>query len=150
MDGSRASVGAADARYRAVYDEASWSLIFTTDGDLGLTGPDRTHVFLCAGLQHPERMLAQIGRPAPFAPALVRGFDRAMRRVGGEEVPFLLRHEDPLRPLAGTLYLGLGRAEVERVEAFELAGGWRVRIELDASVGERTLRAVTYLAREPG
>jgi len=128
------------------YDEESWSLLFVP-GAADATPPwsDGVHVFVCAALQDPRRMQELTGRPLPFAPAQVRGFRRAMLDAGEGAMPFMLPSHDAHAALAGTLFLGLSSEELGGVEAFELAGGLRRRIHVDARVGERALRAVSYV-----
>jgi hypothetical protein len=85
------------------------------------------------------------GRPLPFAPALVRGFRRAMLDAGEGAMPFMLPSHDAHAALAGTLFLGLSSEELGGVEAFELAGGLRRRIHVDVRVGERALPAISFV-----
>lgn len=132
--------------YHAAYDAARWSLVHLPAGHDGpppwQTG---THVFVCAALQDPERMRDLTGRALPFAPAVVRGYRRAMLDVGAGPMPFMLPSTDRGDPLPGTVFLGLSDAEVRGVEGYELAGDHRRRVDVEVRVGERLVRAITFV-----
>jgi hypothetical protein len=134
--------------FDALYDDQAWALVF---GPVG-AGPFEDwrrphHVFVIAALQDPARWTDLIGRQPPFAPALAYGFRRALLEVGGEKLPFMLEADDPQRALAGTVFLGLDADELARVDAFELNGDHRRRIELEVAVGKRRVDAVSYVKR---
>ena len=135
--------------FDAHYDPEAWALVFVPSGNppFGAWEEDH-HVFLVAALQDPRRWPSLLGRQPPFAPALAYGFRRARLDVGGELLPFMLEADDPQRALSGTLLLGLSAAEVERLDAVELADGHRRRIELEVTVGQRRVDALSYLKRD--
>ena len=135
--------------YEAHYDGESWALLFV-DGPRGekdyLGG--ESNVFVCGGLQHPEKMAAILGRRAPFAPAVARGFRRAWLGEGSGRVSFMLDSPDePQRILTGVVWLDLSEEEISRIESVELEGDLRKRIAIEVTVGERTLKAFTYVKR---
>lgn len=134
----------------AHYDPERWTLVFT-DGpppppDVFAAG---RRVFVCGGLQHPDRMAELLGGRRPsFAPALATGFARVWHEKEGAQVSFMVpAPEDPARPLGGILWLGLGEADVAAIESLELAGDLRRPHEIDVKVGEATLRARTYIEK---
>jgi hypothetical protein len=135
--------------YHAYYDPQSWALLF-------IPGPreerdylgGETNVFVCGGLQQPERMASIVGRSPPFAPAVARGFRRAWIEVGKERVSFMLDcPEAPDRILTGVVWLGLSEEEIGRIESFELKEGLRKTVAVEVAVGERTVKARTYVKR---
>ena len=135
--------------YEAYYDSESWALLFV-DGPPEqrdyLAG--EANVFVCGGLQHPERMVAIIGRTPPFAPAVAKGFKRAWLDVGTSKASFMLdTPQEPQRILTGVVWLGLSEEEIGCIESVELEGDLRRRITIAVSVGERTLKARTYVKR---
>ena len=135
-------------RVEARYDAEAWALVFGPLGAEPFEAWQRPHhVFVVAALQDPTRFAELIGRPPPFAPALAYGFRRALLEVAGAQLPFMLEDADPQRALAGTVFLGLGDDELARVDAFELAGEHRRRIELEVTVGQRRVDAVSYVKR---
>jgi hypothetical protein len=135
--------------YDAYYDPESWSLVFIPGPreERDYFGGD-TNVFVCGGLQHPEKMASIVGRRLPFAPAVARGFRRAWLDAGTEKVSFMHAcPEEPERILTGVVWLGLSEKEIGRIESFELKGELRRRIAVDVAVGERTVKAFTYVKR---
>ena len=134
--------------FEARYDAEAWALVFGPIGSEPFTAWQQPHhVFVIAALQDPDRWTELIGRYPPFAPALAYGFRRALLEVSGKHLPFMLEADDPQRTLAGTVFLGLDDDELERVNAFELAGDHRRRIELEVAVGKRRVDAVSYVKR---
>jgi len=134
--------------FEARYDGEAWALVFGPVGSAPFEAWRRPHhVFVVAALQDPGRWPELIGRQPPFAPALAYGFRRALLEVSGTQIPFMLETDDPQRALAGTVFLGLDDDELGRVDAFELAGDHRRRIELEVAVGERRVDAVSYVRR---
>jgi hypothetical protein len=135
-------------RVEARYDAEAWALVFGPEGSQPFEAWGQPHhVFVVAALQDPARFAGLIGRQPPFAPALAYGFRRALLEVSGAQLPFMLEADDPQRALAGTVFLGLGDEELERVDAIELAGDHRRRIELEVTVGQRRVDAVSYVKR---
>ena len=135
--------------YTPYYDAERWALVFT-DGAAGQPDPFAagTRVFVCGGLQHPDKMTSIIGRAAPFAPAVARGFQRVWKDVEGSPVSFMVPNsEDPQSVLTGVVWLGLDDGEVRKVEGFELAGNLRRRISVAVVVGDDTVQAITYVER---
>ena len=131
------------------YDKEACALVF---GPAGME-PFRDwsgarNVFLIADLQDPARWPELIGRTPAFTPAVAYGFRRAVLEIDGAQKPFMLEADDPQRTLAGTVFLGLSAAELDRVDAVELAGGLRRRIELEVTVGERRVDAVSFVKRD--
>lgn len=133
--------------YRPHYDAAAQALYFLPDGmeERGcLQG--RRNVFVCGALQYPEKMNALLGREAPFAPAVVVGYKRGAALVGGTEHPFMVPSGgEPRRVLTGILWLNLSEAELARIETLELKGDMRRPITVEALLGERAVKAVTYI-----
>lgn len=135
--------------YTPHYDPDSHTLVFA-DGppqpETWFSG--RRNVFVCGALQHPDRMTAIIGRRAPFAPAVALGYRRTSKTIGGRSVGFMIPDPTaPGRPLGGVIWLDLTAPEVERVRRVELAENLREEIVIDIGVGDRQVRAATYVER---
>ncbi|MEJ2290669.1 MAG: hypothetical protein P8Y05_03000 [Deinococcales bacterium] len=135
--------------FDAHYDPEACALVLGPAGSEPFQAWDAAHhVFVIASLQDPGGWPELIGRQPAFAPALAYGFRRAVLEIEGAHVPLMLEADDPQRTLAGTVFLGLSLEELERVEALQLAGGLRRRIELEVTVGERRVDAVGYVKRD--
>ena len=135
--------------YEPHYDAGSCAIYFVdgAPGDPDVLG-GRTNVFVCGALQDPGKMASLLGRNAPFAPAVARGYRRTRASIAGREVPFMATDpDDPERVLTGVVWLDLSVEDLERIEGLELEGGLRVRVAIDVTVGERTIEAITYLRR---
>jgi hypothetical protein len=105
-------------------------------------------VFFCGALQDPAEIARLIGRLPPSAPAVAPGFARIESTVDGVPMAFMVPAPDgPAAVLCGTVYLGLEERDLRAIEADELRGGHRVRVEVDVLVGDRPLRAVTWVKR---
>jgi hypothetical protein len=135
------------AAYRAFYDAESWSLYFA-DGPRAhadLFGGER-NVFLCGSLQDPGTLAVRLGVVRPFAPAIATGFFRRVDDVAGNPTPFMrVDRDDPARVLSGTVFFGLSEDDLGRLDAIEVAGGLRRRIDVQVRVGESVVRAVSYV-----
>ncbi|MFC1707987.1 gamma-glutamylcyclotransferase family protein [Planctomycetota bacterium] len=135
--------------YQPHYDADRWTLFFV-DGplvDKDCFAGER-NVFVCGGLQHPDKMAWVSGRNAPFAPAVAIGYRRTWKQVDGKAISFMVPDlDDPRRVLTGVVWLDLSPADIERIEAFELGGGLRQRVEIDVLVGDAVVRAITYVEK---
>ena len=135
--------------YRPHYD-AKINALYFLDEAVPETIPPQggLNIFVCGGLQNPDKMVPLLGRSAPFAPAALKGYKRTSETVQGREIPFMVPDEnDPGRVLTGVVWLDLTREERENIETFELAGGLRKREKVRITVGEATIDAMTYLKR---
>jgi len=134
--------------YRPLYDDTIQSLVFIADERTTedvLSGS--VNVFVCGGLQNPEKMANILGRNAPFAPAAANGYARTVAEVGGEQIPFMVPADDPGSVLTGVVWLDLGEQDVKNIETLELKGNVRKRVEIRVQVGEKALEALTYVRR---
>ncbi len=104
----------------------------------------RINVFVCGGLQNPDKMAAVLGRAAAFAPAMARGFRHDRVNVNGRDMPFMLPAE-PTAALTGVVWLDLSADELAKIEAIELADNLRRRIDLAVHLGHSTLAAISYV-----
>jgi hypothetical protein len=135
--------------YTPVYAAEHSALYFSS----GSVPPERVfsgacNVFVCGALQDPARISVLLGLEPPFAPAAVTGYRRAVERVDGEEIPFMVPdRDDPRRVLTGVVWLDLAKASLERIESLELAEGLRKRITIEARIGELDISAHTYVKR---
>lgn len=135
--------------YIAVYAVQHSALYFSSDS----VPPERVfsgvyNVFVCGALQDPARISALLGVEPPFAPAAVMGYRRAVERIDGAEIPFMVPdRDDPRRVLTGVVWLDLGKASLERIESLELAGGHRKRVAIEARIGELVIGAHSYVKR---
>jgi len=135
--------------YESHYDAQNWAIFFV-DGPLEEKDyfGGRINVFVCGSLQHPGKMAPQIGRNAPFAPAVARGYSRTWQTVDGRDVPFMLPDPvDPQSALTGIVWLDLSEEEVEKIERVELQDDLRWRIDIEVRIGERRMEAITYIKR---
>lgn len=134
--------------YRPYYDVASNALVFSADekeASAILSGPGR--VYVCGGLQNPDKMRSVLGRPAAFAPAVVTGYRAGhIEVIDGREIPFMIP-ADPAAVLPGVVWLDLSEQDIENIEKFELAGGHRRRITIQAQIGQKHLSAFTYIKK---
>jgi hypothetical protein len=135
--------------YRPVYSAESSALYFSSDpisSERVMRGGRR--VFVCGALQDPLAMSALLGLEPPFAPAVTTGYRRAVERLDGEDVSFMIPDEhDPRSLLTGIVWLDLSEASLEKIESLELEGGIRRRIAIEARIGELKLTAYTYIKR---
>jgi hypothetical protein len=135
--------------YRPVFSAEHSALYFCSESvvfESAVSGG--CNVFVCGALQDPAKMSALLGLEPPFAPAVATGYQRAVERIGGEEIPFMIPdQEDPRNVLTGVVWLGLAPASLERIESLELAGGVRKRVTIDARIGELEVTAYTYVKR---
>ena len=93
-------------------------------------------------------MSALLGLEPPFAPAAATGYKRAVKRIDGKDIPFMVSdHEDPGNVLTGIVWLDLTTASLEKIESLELDGGFRKRVTIDVRIGELELTARTYLEK---
>ena len=135
--------------YRPVFS-AEHSALYFSSGSVSLESAisSGSNVFVCGALQDPAKMSALLGFEAPFAPAAAAGYQRAVERVGGELVPFMVPdREDPRSVLTGVVWLGLASASLERIESLELERGLRKRIAIEARIGELDVSAHSYVKR---
>ena len=135
--------------YRPRYSTEHSALYFCTES-IACEGvfSGACNVFVCGALQNPARMSALLGLEPPFAPAAVTGYRRAVERVDGEEIPFMVPDlEDPRGVLTGVVWLDLTETALERIEALELERGLRKRIAIETRLGELSLVAYTYVKR---
>jgi hypothetical protein len=106
------------------------------------------NVFVCGALQDPLEMSALLGLEPPFAPAAATGYRRAVERIDGRDIPFMVPDpEDPGSLLTGIVWLDLAAASLEKIELLELAGGFRKRVTIEAQIGERRISAYTYVKK---
>ncbi len=135
--------------YEPQYDADSHALFFT-DGprqDRDCFG-GALNVFVCGGLQQPDKMNGLIERRPSFAPAVVVGFRRIWKNVGGRDYPLMVpAPEEPDRPLTGVVWLDLTPEDLARIETLELDNNVRKRIDIKVLVGDRLLNAITYVER---
>jgi hypothetical protein len=93
-------------------------------------------------------MSALLGLEPPFAPAAATGYRRAVERIDGRDIPFMVPDpEDPGSLLTGIVWLDLAAASLEKIELLELAGGFRKRVTIEAQIGERRISAYTYVKK---
>ena len=135
--------------YEAYYDKEANALLFSEEPvagkDLFAAG---WNVFVCAALQSPAMMRSLIGRAAPFAPAVVRGYRVTSEAIGGREYPFMIPDPDhPHGVLPGVVWLGLDEQDLANIEVLELEKELRRRIEIQVQVGNLHVDAITYLKR---
>jgi hypothetical protein len=135
--------------YRPVFSAEHSALYFASDPvsfERAVSGG--CNVFVCGALQDPAKMSALLGLEPPFAPAAAAGYKRAVERIGGEEIPFMVPdQEDPRSVLTGVVWLGLASESLERIESLELDGGFRKRIIIEARIGGLEVTAYTYVKR---
>lgn len=127
------------------YDRDGVALVFGVSS--GSPRWDGDNVFVCGGLQSPERMGGLLGRTPAFAVGVVTGFERTVERRDGRDIPFMATSADAAAPLTGVVWLDLTSAERAAVEGFELAGAYRKAVEVVVTVGERAVAARTYVRR---
>lgn len=106
------------------------------------------NVFVCGALQNPAEMSNLLKLESPFAPAVATGYRRAVERVDGEDLPFMVPDaSDPRSVLTGVVWLDLARESLERIESLELGGGHRERIRIGIRIGELELKAYSYVKK---
>jgi hypothetical protein len=135
------------AVYRPLYDVPSRALLF-------IAGPatkrdyldGKINVFVCGALQSPDKMTPLLGRNAPFVPAVARGYWQTTIEVNGKRVP-MMTETDREHLLTGVVWLDVTEEEVGKIEVFELAGNLRKRIAIDIQVGDKVVKAITYMKR---
>ncbi len=132
--------------YQPVYDARANALIFVDDfvqkrdyldGDV--------NVFVCGGLQDPDKMASLIERAAPFAPATAIGFEHIHEDVDNAPVAFMVPSQNEHAVLPGVLWLDLKTADLDRIETIELHGNLRRRFNISVRVGAKTVDAITYV-----
>ena len=135
--------------YRPFYSAECSALYFSTEpisSEAVFSGA--CNVFVCGALQDPARMSALLGLEPPFAPAAATGYKRAVERIDGKDIPFMVSdHEDPGNVLTGVVWLDLTTESLEKIESLELDGEFRKRVTIDVRIGELELTARTYLEK---
>ena len=133
--------------YRPYFDAPSRALFF-------IAGPaskkslldGKINMFVCGALQSPDTMTPLLGRKAPFVPAVAQGFWQTSIQVDGKRIP-MMTATDRQHLLTGVVWLNVTEREVQSIEKFELAGNLRKRITIDVHVGDRVIKAITYVKR---
>lgn len=100
-------------------------------------------VFVWDGLLDPAAVRALLGRPVPFAPAVLPGFARNGRRKR-EEWDFDLTAQDEAHT-AGVVLIGVTDAELELLDDFEQAPIHRLRQKGTVRIGDLERVAEVYL-----
>ena len=132
--------------YKPFFITETACLIFVSEGtDAGSLLSGTNNIFVCGGLQNPEKMSSSLGREAAFAPAAVCGYERTSEVRDGKEIPFMAPCENDSGILTGVVWLDLTDEDVSKIEGFELAGNYRKRIEIHVQAGERAVPAFTFV-----
>jgi hypothetical protein len=106
----------------------------------------KRNVFVCGALQSPSKMVPLLGRRAPFAPAVARGYWHTSEKIKEKNIPFMVP-SDPQRVLTGVVWLDLTEQEVRKIETIELDGSFRKSVVIEIQVGDRTIEAITYIKK---
>jgi len=133
--------------HKPVYDPDANAVILVPDDEATDRLSGEINVFVCGGLQNPDKMRGLLGKDAAFAPAVVTGYTGCVSEThDGKQMPFMIPAE-PDSVLPGVVWLDLAPADLAAVEAFELAGDYRKRITVRARCGSRFVNAVTFVKR---
>lgn len=134
--------------HRIHYDAEGNTLVFLVpDADAEEVWRGKNNAFVCGALQNPEKMTELLGHPASFAPGLVYGYDHRLIPIDGKQVPLMLPDRQPSRALSGVIWLNLAAADLAAIEALEMEGNYRTRVDIEVLVGHRRLSACTFVQK---
>ncbi len=136
--------------YKPNYDSKASTLIFED-----IHSKEKNHfsgkinVFVCGGLQNPERMESLLGIKASFAIGAVNGYYRNSEFVAGQEIPFMKPSPDkPNLILTGVVWLNLTKKSLHLIDGIELKGNHRKATQLQIQIGEVKVIATTYVKKQ--